>query len=83
MLQTLIIMLTMLFSHSVVSDSLANPGTVARKGLLSMGLSQQKYWSCLPFPSPGNLPREPGIESTSPATKADSLLLSHLAVSLP
>ena len=73
----------LLFYHSVVSDSLANPGTVARKARLSMGLSQQKYWSCLPFPSPGNLPGEPGTESTSSATQADSLLLSHLAVSLP
>ena len=31
---------------------------------LSMGFSQQEYWSALPFPSPGDLPR-PGIK---PAT---------------
>ena len=31
-----------------------------------LGISRQGYWSGLPFPSPGNLPK-PGIESTSPA----------------
>ena len=31
-----------------------------------MGLSREEYWSGLPFPSPGDLPR-PGIEPTSPA----------------
>ena len=56
----------LLFYHSVVSDSLANPGTVARKARLSMGLSQQKYWSCLPFPSPGDL-TSIGTEPTSPS----------------
>ena len=32
----------------------------------SMGFSRQKYWSRLPFPSPGDLP-DPGIEPNSPA----------------
>ena len=45
--------------------------------LLSMGFSTQKYWSGLPFPSPGDLP-DPGIEPVSPAWQADSLPLSHL-----
>ena len=31
-----------------------------------MGLSQQEYWSGLPFPSPGDLPN-PGMKPTSPA----------------
>ena len=31
---------------------------------LSMGVSRQEYWSGLPFPPPGDLPK-PGIESTS------------------
>ena len=31
-----------------------------------MGFFRQKYWSRLPFPSPGDLP-EPGIEPASPA----------------
>ena len=34
-----------------------------------MGLSQQKYWSGLPFLSPGFLPG-PGIQSVSPAAPA-------------
>ena len=40
------------------------------------GISQQEFWSGLPFPSSGDLP-EPGIELESPAWQADSLLLSH------
>ncbi|ELR45062.1 hypothetical protein M91_03210, partial [Bos mutus] len=31
---------------------------------LSMGFSRQKYWSGLPFPSPGDLPN-PGIKPAS------------------
>ena len=42
----------------------ATPWTVARQAPLSMGFSRQEYWSGLPFPSSGNLPR-PGIELTS------------------
>ena len=33
----------------------------------------QKYWSGLPFPSPGDLPN-PGIEPRSPTLQVDSLL---------
>ena len=40
--------------------------TVAHQAPLFMGLPRQEYWSGLPFPSPGDLPR-PGIESVSPA----------------
>ena len=42
----------------------------------AMGFSRQEYWSGLPFVSPGDLP-DLGIELTSPALQADSLLLSH------
>ena len=34
---------------------------VAHEAPLSMGFSSQKYWTGLPFPSPGDLP-DPGIE---------------------
>ena len=34
-----------------------------------MGFSREKYWSGLPFPSPGVLP-DPGIKPTSPASPA-------------
>ena len=37
-----------------------------------MGFSRQKYWSGLPFPSPGDLP-DPGIEPRSPTLQADAL----------
>ena len=50
--------------------------TVAHQALLSMGFSRQEYWNGLPFPSPRDLPNS-GIEVTSPASQADSLLLSH------
>ena len=52
---------------SVISDSLRPHGLyVAHQAPLSMGFSRQKYWSGLPFPSPGDLP-DPGIEPKSPA----------------
>ena len=38
--------------------------TVAHQAPLSMGFSRQEYWSGLPCPPPGNLPR-PGIKLTS------------------
>ena len=34
----------------------ATPRTVASQAPPSMGFSRQKYWSGLPFPSPGDLP---------------------------
>ena len=37
-----------------------------------MRFSRQEYWNVLPFPSPGELP-DLGIESGTPALKADSL----------
>ena len=38
--------------------------TTTHQAPLSMGLSRQKYWSTLPFPSPGDLPN-PGITPAS------------------
>ena len=38
-----------------------------------MGFSRQEYWSGLPFPSPGGLPK-PGIEPWSPTLEADALI---------
>ena len=38
----------------------------------SMGFSRRKYWSGLPFHSPGDLP-DPEIEPRSPALQADAL----------
>ena len=48
-----------------------SPWTVVRQAPLFMEFFRQKYWSELPFPSPGDLP-ELGIEHAS-------LLFSALA----
>ena len=42
-----------------------DPWIVAHQASLSMRLSQQEYWSALPFPSPGNLPYS-GVEFEPP-----------------
>ena len=55
------------------SQLFATPWTVVSQTPLSMGVSRQKHWSGLPFPSPGDLP-DPGIEPGSAAFQADSLL---------
>ena len=46
--------------------------TAAHQAPLSMGFPRQKYWSGLPFPSPGDLPDQ-GIEPGFPALQADAL----------
>ena len=56
----------MLFRFSYV-QLFVTPWTVAHHAPLSMGLSQQEYWSGLPFPPPGDLPH-PRIEPESPAS---------------
>ena len=46
-----------------------------------MAFSRQKYWSGLPFASPGDLP-DPGIEPGSPALQADALLSEPFIISI-
>ena len=41
--------------------------TVAHQAPLFTGFSRQEYWSGLPFPSPGDLPKA-GIEPKSPVS---------------
>ena len=56
------------------------PWDCSLPGSSVQGFPQQEYWSGLPFPSPGDLPR-PGIKLDSPASpslQADSLPLNHL-----
>ena len=48
------------------------PWGIAHQDPPSMGFSRQKYWSGLPFSSPGDLP-DPGIKPRSPALQVDSL----------
>ena len=50
-------------------ESFMTAWTVAHQALLSMGFHRQKYWSGLPFPSPGDLP-DTGIEPASPVSRA-------------
>ena len=61
-----------MLSCSVVSDS-ATPWTVACQTPQSMGILQARILSGLPCLPLGDLP-DPGIEPTSPASQADSLL---------
>ena len=50
----------------MVSNSFATPlDYIACQAPLTMGFPRQKYWSGLPFPSPGDL-LNPGIEPMSP-----------------
>ena len=53
--------------------TLGSPWTVTPQAPLSTGFPKQEYRSGLPTPSPGDLP-DPGIEPTSPALQAGSLL---------
>ena len=46
--------------------------TAACQASLSMGFSRQEYWSGLPSPSPGDLPK-PGIKPQSLELQANSL----------
>ena len=48
-----------------MSDSFVSPCSVAHQAPLSMGILRWKYWSGLPFPSPGNLPNSE-IKPVSP-----------------
>ena len=48
---------------------LCDPWNVAHQASLFMRLSQQEYWSALPFPSPGDLPHS-GVESEPPKAPA-------------
>ena len=55
------------------------PWTEALQAPLSMGFSKQEYWSGLPCPPPGDLPK-PRMESAfpvSPALQEDSFPLRH------
>ena len=56
-----------------LAGGLVTPRTAAHQAPLSMEFSRQEYWSGMPFPSPGYLPI-PGMEPTSPALQAGSLL---------
>ena len=71
--------------------TLMTPWTVAHQSPLSMGFSQQEYWSWMSFSSPGDL-TDPGIELRSPctagrlsnwATKGSSMTSYQILLILP
>ena len=62
------ILLSLLFSHKVLSN-FVTPWTVAHLALPFTGFPRRKYWTGLPFPSPGDLP-DPGIKLTSTGSPA-------------
>ena len=49
---------------------------VARQATLSVEFSRQKYWSGLPFPSPGDVP-DPGIKLGGVSELPADFLLSE------
>ena len=59
--------------------TLCDPMDCSPPGSSVHGISQEEYWSWLPFPPPGDLPN-PGIEPGSPPLQAGSLPLSHQGV---
>ena len=68
--------------HGKVSEvaqscpTLCDPWTAAHQAPPSMGFSRQKYWSGLPFLSPGDIPN-PGIKPRYPILQAASLPLRY------
>ena len=54
----------LLFSPSAMSNSFANPWTVAHEAPLSIEFSKQEHWSGLPCIPPGELPN-PQVEPAS------------------
>ena len=60
-----------LLSCSVLSASVTL-WAVAHQVPFSMGFLRQEYWSRLPFPSPGDLPK-PGIKPVSPVSLASQV----------
>ena len=68
------------FSFSSVSMQILISFLIACQASLSLEFSRQKYWSGLPFPSPGD-PPDPGIEPESPGQQhVDSLPLYHFFI---
>ena len=71
-----LIILSLLLSCSIVSDSFATPWTIACQSPPSMRFSRQEYWSGLPFPPPRIFPTQ-GSNLHLLHWQADSLPLSH------
>ena len=57
-------------------DSLQPHGLDSLPGSSVHEFLKQKYWSVLPFPTPGDLP-DPGIELVSPALAGGFFINAH------
>ena len=55
-----------------MSGLFETPWTVAYQAPPPMEFARQEYWSGLPFPSPGDLPK-PWIDAGSPALQGNAL----------
>ena len=62
--------IVLVFSRSVMSNSLQPHGLQPTRLFYPWGFSRQEYSSGLPCPPPGDLPN-PGIEPRSPALQVD------------
>ena len=61
-----------MLNRSVMSNSLQHHGLQPTRLLCPWGFSRQEYWSVLPCPPPGDLPKS-GIEPRSTTLQVDSL----------
>ena len=59
-----------------LTDSLQPHELYSLPGSSVHELFKQKYWSVLPFPTPGGLP-DPGIELVSPALTGGFFINAH------
>ena len=60
-------------AYSLLCPTLFDSMDCSLPGSSVHGILQARYWSGLPFPSPGDHP-DPGVEPGSPALQADSPL---------
>ena len=70
------LLMVLLFTCSVTSNSLVTPWAVAHQASLSMGFPRQESWRGLPFPSPADL-SDHGLNLCLLHWQANSLLGSH------
>ena len=68
-----------MLSHFSCVELFATLWTVARQAPLSMGFSEQKYWSGLPFPTQGNFSIQ-GLNLGLPHCRQILYYLSHQGI---
>ena len=76
MIQALPVLCCAALSQSVVSNSWLPHGLEPTRYLCPWGFSRQEYWSHLPCPPPGDLPK-PGLNPDIPNCRWILYCLSH------